>query len=163
MITRLTASDAERIYDDEVGRFVEASAIPCHQCGVCCERWQPLVGAAELERLAGFLGMSAESVRERYTETYPFDDSVSLIRQQEGACVFLRREASGRSLCSVHPARPEVCRSWTASLDRRECVDGLSRFASASTLVPIADIYGWEPDRDVFAAVVRAAETTNAR
>jgi Fe-S-cluster containining protein len=158
MITRLTTPDVERIYDDEVGRFVEKSAIPCHQCGVCCERWQPLVTDAEIDRLAGYLLTDAVSLRESYTAAYPFDDSVTLLRQVDGACVFLRREPSGRSLCAVHPARPDVCRSWTASLDRRECVDGLGRFDPRATLVPITVVYESEGDRTAFATAVREGE-----
>ncbi len=162
MIIHLTAPNVERIFDDEVGRFVEASAIPCHQCGVCCERWQPLVGDDEIERLAAFLGQGVESVREAYTELYPFDDSTRLLRQRQGACIFLTREASGRSRCSVHPARPDICRSWTASLDRRECIDGLGRFATDAVLIPIAAVYEAAGDRDAFAGVVRGIEASDA-
>src|SRR5215211_1878153 len=159
MITHLTTPDVERIYDGEVGRFVEKSAIPCHQCGVCCERWQPLVTDTEIERIAEFLGVDAESLRRSCTVAYPFDDSVRLLRQEDGGCVFLRRQPSGRSLCAVHPARPDVCRSWIASLDRRECVDGLGRFGASSTLVPITVIYDTQADRDSFARTVRTEET----
>jgi Fe-S-cluster containining protein len=163
MITHLTSPEVERIYDGEIGRFIEKSAIPCHQCGVCCERWQPLVTNAEIERLAEFIRIDAESLRQTYTVEYPFDDSVRLLRSVDGACIFLRRQPSGRSLCAVYPARPDVCRSWTASLDRRECVDGLGRFDAASMLVPITMVYDAKADRDAFALVVRADEATNDR
>jgi len=162
MITRLSAPGRERIYDGEVGRFVEASAIPCHRCGICCERWQPLVDESEIARLARFLGIDAAAVREVYTQEYPFDDSARLLRRQEGACVFLRREPDGRSLCSVHPARPEICRSWTASLDRRECVDGLGRFAAPAALIAIAAIYDQVPDRVAFECAVRGDGAVDA-
>ncbi|MGD9889992.1 MAG: YkgJ family cysteine cluster protein [Dehalococcoidia bacterium] len=163
MITHLSTPDVERIYDGEISRFVEASAIPCHQCGVCCERWQPSVTDEEIERLAGFLRIDAASLRDSYTVEYPFDDAVRLLGQTDGACIFLRRQPSGRNLCAVHPARPDVCRSWTASLDRRECVDGLGRFAARATLVPINVVYDQQADRDAFAAVVRAGEATDDR
>jgi Fe-S-cluster containining protein len=163
MITHLTTPDAERIYDDEIGRFVEKSAIPCHQCGVCCERWQPFVSDAEIERLAAFLTTDAGSLRDSHSTAYPFDDSVRLLRQVDGACIFLLREPSGRSLCAVHPARPDVCRSWTASLDRRECVDGLRRFDAPAALVPITVVYDAQADRDAFVRTVRAEEAADDR
>jgi Fe-S-cluster containining protein len=163
MITHLTTPDAERIYDDEVRRFVEKSAIPCHQCGVCCERWQPLVTDDEIERLADFLNVDVQSLRGSHTTAYPFDDAVRLLRQVDGACIFLQRQPSGRSLCAVHPARPDVCRSWTASLDRRECVDGFGRFSAGSALIPIAVIYDAEDDRHAFARAVRAEEAADER
>lgn len=158
MITRLCAAGTERIFDGEVGRFVERSAIPCHRCGVCCERWQPLVSDAEVADLAAFLGMEPQDVVEAYTVTYPLDDAVRLLRQRDGACVFLRYEADGRALCSVHPARPDVCRGWTASLDRRECLDGLRRFGTPETLVPIRVVYEQPGDREAFALTVRERE-----
>lgn len=161
MITRLSAAGSERIFDDEVGRFVEASVIPCHRCGVCCERWQPLVSGAEIERLAAFLGVGEAFLLERFTESYPLDDAVRLIRRQGGVCTFLRYDPDGRSSCSVHPARPEVCRSWTASLDRRECVEGLGRFGGSAELIPIHAVYSEQVERDRFAATVRGTEASD--
>jgi Fe-S-cluster containining protein len=162
MITRLLAPGTERIFDGEVGRFVERSAIPCHQCGVCCERWQPLVSAAEAARLAAFLEMDEQDFAEAYTAAYPLDDAVRLLGQRDGACVFLRHEADGRARCSVHPARPDVCRAWTASLDRRECIDGLRRFGTPDTVVPIRVIYASPGDRGAFAATARGEEAGDA-
>ena len=150
----------ERVFDGEVGRFVEASAIPCHRCGVCCERWQPLVSGEEAARLAAFLGVEVEAFLAEYTAAYPFDDAVRLLRREGRGCVFLGRDEGGRSLCTVHPARPDTCREWTASLDRRECVDGLARFGAGA--VPLAVVYPDEDERAAFAAVVRGREGRHA-
>jgi Fe-S-cluster containining protein len=155
MITRLHAPGHDRIFDGEVGRFVESSAIPCHRCGVCCERWQPLVTPEEVARLAIYLDVPVHEFYEAYTERYPFDDTARFLRRTDGACVFLQRDVEGRSSCAVHAARPDVCRTWTASLDRRECVDGLSRFGSTDDIVLIPVVYPDTAERARFATVVR--------
>jgi Fe-S-cluster containining protein len=160
MITRLLMADGERLFDGEVGRFVEATAIPCHRCGVCCERWQPLVSSEEMDRLARYLGTSVEGFLAAYTTAYPFDDVLRLLRRDGRGCVFLDRDATGRAICTVHPARPDSCRQWTASMDRRECVDGLDRFAAG--VVPLAVVYPDEAERSAFIAVLRGPEDCDA-
>ena len=154
MITRIRGPLGERIYDDEIGCFVEAGMIPCHRCGVCCERWQPLLGAHEVERLAAYLTITGDEVVTRYTEPYPFDDVSRLLRHEDGGCIFLRRDGDGRSSCSVHPARPDACRAWTASLFRRECVAGLARFGDGAVLLP-ATLYADDDERREFMRVAR--------
>jgi Fe-S-cluster containining protein len=156
MITRMRGPLGERVYDGEIGRFVESGLIPCHRCGVCCERWQPMVGVAEIERLATFLGIDGAELTARYTEPYPFDDETRLLRRTDGGCVFLQRDGTGRSLCSVHPARPDACRAWLAALDRPECVAGLDRFA-AGDLVSVITLYPDEEERRDFVRTMRGA------
>jgi Fe-S-cluster containining protein len=155
MITRLMTTEGERVYDGEIGRFVEASLIPCHRCGVCCERWQPLVSAAEVARLAGYLGITPERFQSEYTTSYPFDDETHLLQRSGRGCIFLRYDEDGRSACTVHPARPDACRDWTASLERRECRDGLARFGAANDLVPLVEVYPLAEERTTFTRVVR--------
>lgn len=145
----------ERVYDGEVGRFVETTAIPCHRCGICCERWQPLVAEPDVARLSAFLHLRPEDFLRQYTTAYPFDDEVRLLRREGSGCVFLRRDDDGRSACAVHPERPEICRDWTASLDRRECVDGFARFGSPGTLIPLHVVYPDADERLAYGTVVR--------
>jgi Fe-S-cluster containining protein len=156
MMTRMIMVGGERLFDGEVGRFVEATAIPCHRCGVCCERWQPLVSSEEAGRLAAFLGISLEDFLTAYTAPYPFDDDLRLLRREQAGCVFLGRDETGRARCTVHPARPDTCRQWTASLDRRECLDGLDRFGAGA--VPLAVVYPNEAERTAFINVLRGPE-----
>jgi len=160
MISRLLAEGVERIFDGEIGRFVEASVIPCHRCGVCCERWQPLVSADERARLARFLDLSPMQFAHEFTTAYPFDDQLRLLRRVERGCVFLAYEA-GRSNCTVHPARPDSCRDWTASLERRECVDGLQRFdgvGGPAQIIPLVAVYPEREERAAFVRVIRGTE-----
>jgi len=162
MITTLRAHGCERIYDDEVGRFVEGSAIPCHRCGVCCERWQAMVDGGEIARIADVLGVTASEMRDTATEPYPFDDGVRLLRHQGGGCIFLRRDPDGASRCAVHAVRPAVCRDWVASLDRRECIDGLARFQGDGDIVLLSAVYPAEQDRIRFGRTIRAGTIRDA-
>ena len=160
MITRMVTDRGERVFDGEIGRFVEGSAIPCHRCGVCCERWQPLVSTEEAARLAAFLRIGVEPFLDEYTSSYLFDDAFRLLRRKGEGCVFLGRDETGRSLCTVHPARPDACRDWIASLDRRECVGGLARFGAGAVALTV--VYPDEDERAMFAAVIRGREGRDA-
>jgi len=155
MITRLFSAEGERVFDGEIGRFVEASVIPCHRCGICCERWQPLVSGADIDRLVEHLGLTHDRFVEAYTTPYPFDDEVRLLRRDGNACTFLRKDEHGRASCAVHEARPVACRAWTPSLERKECLDGLKRFGSPDVPLSVTTVYPEKEDRDAFAGVVR--------
>jgi hypothetical protein len=125
---RLHAGAAQRSYDAALGRFTDDEAVPCYRCGVCCERWQPLVGPAEAARLAAQLDLALPDFLARYARPYPFAEETYQLRERpEGGCVFLTNDYAGRSGCAVHEARPQACRDWDASLLRRECRDGLQR------------------------------------
>jgi Fe-S-cluster containining protein len=125
MRIRLVGSDHTRSFDTQLGRFTDGETIPCFRCGECCRRWQPLIGLREAERLARALGLPVDDFLDRYTRPYPLEEGAHLLEQRDGACVFLRAEADGRTACSVHEARPEACRDWDASLFRRECLAGI--------------------------------------
>lgn len=124
---RLQAGDERRSYDEALGRFTDEEAIPCFRCGVCCERWQPLIGLAEIERLAAQLGLVIDDFLARYARPYPFAEQTYQLRERpEGGCIFLTDDGD-RAGCAVHAARPQACRDWDASLLRKECRDGLQR------------------------------------
>jgi uncharacterized protein len=137
----------------------EPTPIPCHRCGVCCERWQPLLTPVDAERLAGHLAMTLEQFLREYTSAYPFDDEQWLLRREGAGCVFLRYEDSGvrRASCAVHAARPDVCRGWAAGLDKKECVRGIERFANAAGVVALDVLYPSEAERTEFESVRRRA------
>jgi len=139
MIIRLQTSDgAVRTFDTTLGGFIEASAIPCFRCGVCCERWSPELTPDDAERLARCLSLPMDAFLARYARPYPGGDHV--LRHTDSGCVFLTRDADGRAACTVYDARPEACRAWEASLARRECREGLARLGqgllAASALYP---------------------------
>ena len=88
----------------------------CTQCGNCCTGPTGFVlfTDAEAEAMAKDAGVSKEvfysdftrdtlvgrSLKEVEVEGYGFD------------CVFLTRDETGKSGCSVYGARPEQCRTW---------------------------------------------------
>lgn len=153
MRIRLHAGPLERSFDAQLGRFTDEEAIPCFRCGVCCRRWQPLLGPTEAKRLAAFLGLTLESFLSQYARPYPLDDERHQLLERDGGCIFLRFE-EGLAGCAVHEARPQACRDWDASLARRECLDGLRAPAGGDgPIVPIA-LYE-EPDAETFVRHLR--------
>lgn len=127
-----------------------AAPIPCHRCGVCCMRWQPLLTPADAATLAAQLGLRIADFHARYTLPYPFDDQERLLQQEAGSCIFLAWEADGRSTCTVHAARPAVCRAWGAGLEKRECRDGFARALRADGRLELAVLYPEREDQATF-------------
>ena len=158
---RLRAADRLRCYDEGLGRFTDDEDVPCFRCGVCCERWQPLIGPIETARLAAQLGLPVADFLERYARPYPFAEATYQLRERAaGGCVFLE-ESDGRSGCGVHAARPQACRDWDASLLRRECRDGLARLGGEG-FAPIV-LYDDPADAALFAERARGPLPPGAR
>jgi Fe-S-cluster containining protein len=140
-----------------VGRTVDhgdqtGAAVPCFRCGVCCVRWQPLLGPAELRRLAGDLGVTVRTFKRRYARRYPLRRGWWQLRATERGCVFLDI-TDGISGCTIHAVRPQVCRDWTAGLDRRECLHGLREFPGPP-LLTLERLLPMASDRAEFVAAV---------
>lgn len=79
----------------------------CMMCGHCCSgRGGILLTARDRERLAAHLGLGVDEMLERYAE----DEGrlPGIVTGADGYCVFY---AQGTG-CTVHPARPDVCRAW---------------------------------------------------
>jgi Fe-S-cluster containining protein len=137
MRIRLTAAGTRRSYDTQLRRFTDDEAIPCFRCGVCCQRWQPLISRPEADRLAAHLGMDVGVFLGEYARVYPFEEETGQLKERDGGCVFLEF-TDGRAGCKVHAARPQACRDWDASLQRKECIDGLRTSpGAAGVLVPL--------------------------
>ncbi len=69
-------------------------------------------------RLAQHLDLSVETLIERYGEHQ--NNKIRLITADDGYCVFFSSEAG----CSIHPARPDICRAWP--FFRGNMIDDLS-------------------------------------
>lgn len=79
----------------------------CRKCGRCCEGAGGIVlRPADLERLAVFLGISLEKLREKYV--VPRNGKPELLCGADGFCVFFKKDLG----CMVHEAKPAVCRAW---------------------------------------------------
>ncbi len=161
MRIRLTAAAERRSYDTGLARFTDAETIPCFRCGVCCQRWQPLVGRIEAGRLAAHLQMDHEQFLVQYARVYPFEEDTHQLLEQDGGCIFLHFDG-GLASCSVHDARPQACRDWDASLLRDECLAGLRTAPTvAGLLIPLA-MYDDEQDQRAFIAHLQGGGCSNA-
>lgn len=74
----------------------------CHSCGRCCHGRVIVVNPYELVRLARYRGVSTTALIAESTQ-----GGTLLRRDDDEACVFLTAQG-----CSVHPARPLVCRTY---------------------------------------------------
>lgn len=73
----------------------------CGACGHCCRDKLIQVNPYEVGLLAAHLGLSTTQCIAQYL------DGIYLRRQTDGRCTFFSEEG-----CSVHPARPLVCRLY---------------------------------------------------
>lgn len=139
MRVRLTTDKGTQIeYRSGLG-FQSPEAIPCLRCGVCCTKWQAPLDSAEAQRIAAALGMNYANFRDDYLQEYPFTDDSYLIRCKDGACIFLRFE-NALAGCAIHEHKPKACRDWNASLERKECREGLRQKGSATSLIKPSDL-----------------------
>lgn len=77
----------------------------CCRCGECCRGEKGiLVTVAELEAMAGHLGLSPDNFAARYLVETPLGPQLAT---RFGTCVFQEG-----SLCRVHPVKPRICREW---------------------------------------------------
>ncbi len=107
----------------------------CRRCGKCCEgRGGIVVGPRDLPRLCAHFRLPPEEVLVRYTERMA--GKTVLRCGEDGFCLFFKAGAG----CSIHPARPSVCRAWpffrgnlvdevSFAMAREDC-PGISRTAS---------------------------------
>lgn len=110
----------------------------CTQCGDCCRgfgagRFVPLT-RDDVAQLAAYHDVSEEEFRQVYTEVRSLSvgaDTINIrsLKQRGGDCIFL--DAS--DLCSVHEAKPFLCRNSPEFLLRKsmardfECMKGLAQ------------------------------------
>jgi hypothetical protein len=77
----------------------------CQRCGHCCLGEGGIVLARhDQERLAEHLGLDRENFLQRCAERRA--GKLYLKTGEHGYCLFYSEG------CSVHPARPDVCRAW---------------------------------------------------
>ena len=88
---------------------------------------------AEMQILANSLGLNVQAFVDNYLDPrWPGTETV-VVRHIAGKCPFLEQpERSVFGLCRIHQFKPFCCRQWQASLDRKECRQGLSRYWNLS-------------------------------
>lgn len=83
-----------------------AGVFACRRCGECCSGQGGItLRETDSERLAAFLGLPVAVFHERFAEESR--GKKRLVTGEAGGCVFF-----GARGCSVHPAKPDVCRAW---------------------------------------------------
>ena len=80
-------------------------AFACQRCGHCCEGVGGIVlSAFDIERLGTHLGFERQALLDRFAEHV--GGRYRLLAGPDNYCIFYDQG------CSVHPARPDVCRAW---------------------------------------------------
>jgi Fe-S-cluster containining protein len=101
----------------------------CFRCGVCCTRYQVRLDQVEAMKIADKLGMAWDEWLSRYADhSWPGTRSFLLARSEAG-CVFLEQTKRNKTgFCLIQAFKPSACEEWSASLDRRECQEGLGKY-----------------------------------
>ena len=94
--------DKPVIFADSMLKRDSAYSYVCNACNRCCHNYLIRVNPYEVLRLAQFLKLSTTDFIEQYVAS-----ETALIHKEDDTCVFL-----GPQGCSVHPARPLVCRVY---------------------------------------------------
>jgi len=97
------------------------------------------VDVGEARRIARRLGIPYEAFKQRYLQKYPFRAREYLIRRENECCVFLHLEGN-LATCAIHEHRPEACRNWKPSLEKRECQEGLRKRGKAGQVITLGDL-----------------------
>lgn len=116
--------------------------LACFRCGVCCKRYQVRVNLVEARRIVDNMGISWNEFLDEYVDHRYIGAENFLIRQCEGACVFLKRIDEKQTCCLIHEFKPSSCREWAPGLFRRECREGLSELWGLEVDQNGEEIYG---------------------
>ena len=130
----------------------ERRSVECFRCGICCMGYHPQLSETEVERMAGHLGISSHDFIAKYVQVTQIG---YLLRQTKTGCVFLTWENETKSLCSVHPFRPDACRNWEPTLFRRECKAGLTKIQKDHGIMLVGEIYDTEEQLERFYAALQ--------
>jgi Fe-S-cluster containining protein len=114
-----------------IAREVEQQ-IDCQKCANCCREPRVSVSGQDIDALARYLEMPPEHIIKEYT-VVDRDDRETILRQTEGACVFL-----DGNLCMVYEARPRACRDFPyVASDQRSLGGRMSSICNHSSMCPI--------------------------
>ncbi len=85
----------------------------CTGCGNCCSGpgegviW---VTKPEIERIAAYLQLPVDEVRQRYMRRIGM--RITIIEESQSKdCIFLEQQGD-KKLCRIYPVRPNQCRTW---------------------------------------------------
>jgi hypothetical protein len=81
--------------------------IDCTACANCCRCLAVTLSKADIERMAGSLGMTPEAVTQQYTTPDPDAPALRMLKSRKDGCIFL-----DGTLCTIYEARPRTCREF---------------------------------------------------
>lgn len=94
--------------------YASGLAFECRQCGRCCsgpEEGFVWVNDVEITRIAAFVNLSAQVLRDRFLRRV--SGRYTVIEQPRTRdCAFLVPDAGGAKRCAIYPVRPAQCRTW---------------------------------------------------
>ena len=120
--------------------MAEEIPIPCFRCGICCTLYRPPLYPEEIESIASALGIPGTEFISRYTEAVLTKEGYCLKRTERG-CIFLTWDEDGKACCTIYPFRPKVCREWTPSLSKPECLEGLAKLKSKGQIMLLDELF----------------------
>ena len=84
----------------------DRSLYVCTGCGKCC-RWPGYVRVTEreIDRISGYLGISATEFVESYTKLTADRRGLTIVEREDGACRFLADDES----CKIQAVKPQQC------------------------------------------------------
>ncbi len=86
---------------------MSSEVFDCRMCGHCCEgKGGIIVSPMDLERLCLHFSMDEEQFKAKYGEMN--NGKLNVRTGNDGFCIFFE-QGSG---CSVHEAKPNICRAW---------------------------------------------------
>jgi Fe-S-cluster containining protein len=100
----------KKVTDEQPRVYFDCSKCPAY----CCSIYERVgVSKRDLNRLAKYFGVSAETAEKRYTRMHSGE---RVLRRRKDAifaksCMFLNQETRG---CGIYHARPAVCREYPA-------------------------------------------------
>ncbi|MGM5488745.1 MAG: YkgJ family cysteine cluster protein [Nanobdellota archaeon] len=125
----------------------------CNNCGGCCQYAAGYVLPEDIPRIAGYLGISEEELKDRYlVEVDVFATTLhkpKITKEPFGPCIFYEQG------CSIHEMKPFHCRIGTCSRHGkaitewfylnycvRDTISSLRQWAARTRVVPTIE-GGW--------------------
>jgi len=104
---RYVAAHHQRVETFQAIATAVEERIDCTKCANCCRYSIVSVRAAEVARMADFLGMDEAAVIQHYTTPDAESPRARTLRTDKNGCAFLEDDR-----CRIYPARPEACRNF---------------------------------------------------